>query len=83
MAGAVGEAGNGLVPAKDKNRAAVIADRIGHRPAAFSRRELEERAALRALDRRGFIRKKHEGFSEEALQQYQTEIETLLAESPK
>ena len=53
MAGAVGEAPNRLVPAKDKNRAAVIADRIGHRPAAFSRRELEERAALRALDPAG------------------------------
>jgi thiol-disulfide isomerase/thioredoxin len=35
------------------------------------------------VDRRGFIRKKHEGFSEEALQKYQTEIESLLAESPK
>jgi len=56
MADAVGEAPNRLVPTKDKNRAGVIADRIGHRPAAFSHRELEERAALRALDPCGFIR---------------------------
>lgn len=33
------------------------------------------------IDKRGNIRHIHEGFAEEFLQQYQTEIETLLAEN--
>lgn len=32
------------------------------------------------IDKRGFIRHVHEGFAEEFLQQYQSEIEVLLAE---
>jgi hypothetical protein len=42
MAGAVGEAGNRLVAAKDEIRAAAIADWIGDGPSAFSSSEVEQ-----------------------------------------
>ena len=48
VAGAVGEARDGLVAAVGEIRLARIADR----PATFARREIEQRAALHALDRR-------------------------------
>ena len=52
MAGAAGEAGNRVVPAKDEIRSAAVAERVAHRPATFSRCELGERSALRLPNRR-------------------------------
>jgi hypothetical protein len=49
VAGAVGKACGGLIAAVNKIRLARIADR----PATFARREVEQRATLHALDRRG------------------------------
>ncbi|MFL5322579.1 MAG: TlpA disulfide reductase family protein [Myxococcaceae bacterium] len=56
----------------------ILLDRNGQTAEKLLKVKLMPTAFL--IDKRGVIRHVHEGFAEEFLQQYQTEIETLLAE---